>query len=341
MSGSAHPADLQDIAAALAEMGLLGEGEQFTIGTLSGGVSCDVYRVAVKRRPPLVVKRALPQLRVAAAWRAPPERAAAEVAWLKLVAGIEPHWVPRILGEDRARHLFAMEFFAPERYPVWKAELAAGRVDAAFAAQVGAALARIHAATAGRAEIAAAFDHGAQFRALRLEPYLLYTAQRHPLLAPAIEAEAGRLAAARIALMQGDISPKNILCGPDGPVFLDAETACYGDPAFDLAFCLNHLLLKCVWHPEWTAQYAGAFHALKDAYRRGVAWEAPDAVDGRTARLLPMLLLARVDGKSPVEYLTAAADTSFVRAAALQMIVEPPTNLAMLAEAYFAVAGQR
>ncbi len=271
----------------------------------------------------------------------PVERAAAEVAWIGLVAGIDPRWVPRVLGEDRARHLFAMEFLPPNAYPVWKTELADGRIDTGFAAGVGAALARIHAATAGKADIAAAFDNGAQFHALRLEPYLLFTAERHQVLAPAIRAEVERIAASRIALMQGDISPKNILCGPQGPVFLDAETACFGDPVFDLAFCLNHFLLKAVWHPEWIDDYARSFAAMKGAYLAGVTWEQPAALDTRTARLLPMLLLARVDGKSPVEYLTDEADRSFVRATAIQMIVEPPLNLDLLAETYFAVAGAR
>ncbi|HEY4939839.1 MAG TPA: aminoglycoside phosphotransferase family protein [Rhizomicrobium sp.] len=341
MSGPAHLPDSQDVVASLHGMGLIGDGEQFGIAQLSGGVSCDVYLVAVKRRPPIVVKRALAKLRVAAEWRAPLERAATEVAWLKLVAAIEPHWVPKILGEDRAAHLFAMEYFPPETFPVWKAELAAGRIDVGFAARVGAALARIHAATAGRADLAAAFANDAQFLALRLEPYLLFTAQRHANLAQAIRDEVGRIAASRIALMQGDISPKNILCGKEGPVFLDAETACYGDPAFDLAFCLNHFLLKSVWRPQWTADYARAFAAMKDAYLTGVTWERAAEIDRRTARLLPMLLLARVDGKSPVEYLTDAGDKAFVRAAAMQTIVEPALNLAQLAETYFAVAGQR
>jgi aminoglycoside phosphotransferase (APT) family kinase protein len=333
--------DMTDIAAAAAAMGLIGEDEQFTLGRLSGGVSCDVFLLGVKRRPPVVLKRALAKLRVAADWRAPPERAATEVAWLKLVAGIEPRWVPEILGEDRARHLFAMAYFPPETFPVWKAELAAGRVDVAFAAKTGAALAHIHAATAGRAEVAAAFANDAQFAALRLEPYLLFTAQRHPFAAQAIEDEVARIAGVRIALMQGDISPKNILCGPEGPVFLDAETACYGDPAFDLAFCLNHFLLKSVWHSEWTDAYAASFRAMAEAYLAGVTWERPDAVARRTARLLPMLFLARVDGKSPVEYLTDDGDKAFVRAAALQMIVEPPYNLNLLAESYFPICAQR
>ncbi len=58
---------------------------------------------------------------------------------------------------------------------------------------------------------------------------------------------AGTLAA-KIALVHGDVSPKKVPAGPRGPVFLDAECAWYGDPAFDLAFCLNHLLLKCLWN---------------------------------------------------------------------------------------------
>ena len=336
------PQSVLEIGEALVAMGLVRPGGgPFTLLPLSGGVSCDVYLVNGEGPSPFVVKRALPKLRVTADWFAPPERAATEVAWMKLAAGVDPHCVPKVLGEDRERNAFAMEYLPPEKHPVWKAELAEGRIDVAFAAAVGTALARIHAATAGKADVAAAFANEAQFRALRLEPYLLFTAERHGGLAHAIRDEAERIAGARIALMQGDISPKNILCGPQGPMFLDAETACYGDPAFDLAFCMNHFLLKAVWHPQWTAGYARSFAAMRDAYLGGVTWERREAIDARTARLLPMLFLARVDGKSPAEYLTDDGDKAFVRGAALQMIVEPPMNLGVLGETYFAVAAQR
>lgn len=336
MSASASPEELHEIAAALGAMGLIAGGEQFAIGRLSGGVSCDVYRVESKRRPAIVVKRALLKLRVTADWQAPPERAAAEVACIRLVAGIDPRWVPNILGEDRARHLFAMEFFPPDKYPLWKSELATGHVDDVFAATVGTALARIHAATAGNSEVAAAFANDAQFRALRLEPYLLFTAERHPDLAAAIRDAVDAIGKARIALMQGDISPKNILHGPQCPVFLDAETACYGDPAFDLAFCLNHFLLKSVWHPQWTGRYAQSFAALSSAYHAGVRWEEAAEIDRRTARLLPMLFLARVDGKSPVEYLTEEKDKETVRRRAREMITKPAASLDELSRRYFA-----
>lgn len=318
---------MRDVVAALGEMGLIAEGQQFTSAPLSGGVSCDVIRVQIKRGADVVVKRALPKLRVTQDWFAPVERASAEVAWIRLVARLNTAWVPHVVGEDKARHLFVMDYLPAEKHPVWKNELAAGRASAEFAASVGAALARIHSATAGSEPVAQAFANDAQFHALRLEPYLLFTASRHPDLTGKITALANGVARSRIALMQGDISPKNILVGPEGPVFLDAETACYGDPAFDLTFCLNHLLLKQVWHPEHRDAYVASFTALKGAYLEGVDWEEPDDIDARTAALLPALLLARVDGKSPVEYLTNGADRESVRARARALLKRDALSL--------------
>lgn len=321
--------EFRDVAQALRDMGLLRDSEQFGIAKLSGGVSCDVWRVELERGP-VCVKRALGKLRVAADWYAPAERAETEVAWFRLAASVDPKCVPAILGEDPARHMFAMEFFAPDKYPVWKANLAAGNVDVNFAAKVGRALARIHAATAGRADIAEQFDHTAQFHALRIEPYLLFTAERHPDVAPQIRALADGVAHSRIALMHGDVSPKNILCGPEGPVFLDAETACTGDPAFDLAFCLNHLLLKCVWHPEHSDAYLESFAALKDTYLKCVTWERLDVIGRRAAELLGAFLLARIDGKSPVEYLTDERDKTFVRETAKYFLASELTLTELL-----------
>ena len=326
------PTDTADLTAALTRMGLLTSGQDFTATSLTGGVSCDVWKVGRPGQPVLVVKRALAKLRVQADWRAPPERWAAEVAWLKLAGEIDPTTAPPILGEDVQAGMFAMLFL--ENLPLWKAELAAGRVDPGFAAITGHKLATIHAMTAGRTEIAARFDNGAQFHALRLEPYLLFTAKRHPDVAPQIEAMVQAIAAARIALMQGDISPKNILVGAEGPVFLDAETACYGDPVFDLSFCLNHLLLKCVWHPEYAPAYLESFRALKDAYLARTDWEDAGGLEARAARLLGALLLARVDGKSPAEYLTADKDKVFVRETAKGFLASGETSLDAMAQCF-------
>jgi aminoglycoside phosphotransferase (APT) family kinase protein len=247
---------------------------------------------------PICVKRALPRLRVAQRWEAPIERNRYERLWMEAAGSAAPGAAPRILACDDKTGLFAMQYLD---MPVWKELLRQGRADAGFAAQVGATLAAIHAATAGRPEVAARFATDRIFHAIRLEPYLVATGKAHPDLQEKILFLVERTAQTRLCLVHGDVSPKNILAGPRGPVFLDAECAWYGDPAFDLAFCLNHLLLKCLWVPRARAAFLDCFDALSGAYLQAVPFED---VETRAASLLPALLLARVDGKSPVEYLT-------------------------------------
>jgi hypothetical protein len=117
-------------------------------------------------------------------------------------------------------------------------------------------------------------------------------------------------------------------------VFLDAECAWFGDPAFDLGFCLNHLLLKCLWTPRARAGFLRCFEALAASYLAGVVWEPAAQLEARTARLLPGLFLGRVDGKSPVEYLTAAADKDKVRRVARALLAAPATRLAEVRAAW-------
>jgi aminoglycoside phosphotransferase (APT) family kinase protein len=285
---------------------------------------------------PVCIKRALARLKVAADWRAPVERSGYEVAWLEAAAAVNPKAVPRVLGHSAEDGLFAMEYLDPRDFPPWKGELMAGRANAAFAAEVGRRLVAIHAATAGDVAVASRFDSDAIFHAIRLEPYLEATARRHPDRAAALEALVAVTAGTRLALVHGDVSPKNILTGPRGPVFLDAECAWYGDPAFDLAFCLNHLLLKCLYRPAAAAAYLGCFDALGDAYLSGVGWEGKRDIEGRVARLLPGLLLARVDGKSPVEYLQDEAPKECVRRAARALLASPVPVLGAIKEKWAA-----
>jgi 5-methylthioribose kinase len=269
-------------------------------------------------------------LRVAQLWEAPVERNRYEWRWMQVAARIAPGSAPRVLAQDAAG-LFAMEYLNSRHHPLWKSELRAGRADAGCAREVGARLARIHAATAGDAALAREFATDAGFHAIRLEPYLLATARAHPDLAARLQALAERTAATRAALVHGDVSPKNILAGLRGPVFLDAECAWYGDPAFDLAFCLNHLLLKCLWVPEAAPKFLACFDALAAAYLEGYP---ADGLEARAASLLPGLLLARVDGKSPVEYLTQETDKSRVRQVARTLLLSPPARLSEVREAW-------
>lgn len=319
-----------ELGAFLVSQGLASVQESARWHALAGGVSSDIWRVDLPGRS-LCIKRALAKLKVSADWQAPVSRNAYEWAWMQFAACHAPDSVPRPLAHDPKAGLFAMSFLAPEDHPVWKEQLLAGDVSTGTARAVGHVLGELHAASAGKAELGTAFDTTDNFRALRLDPYLVATAQRHPVLSAPLTALAERTAGLRIALVHGDISPKNILVGPRGPVLLDAECAWYGDPAFDLAFCLNHLLLKCLVRPDRSLALLAAFAALTDAYFGRAGWEPRAGLEERAARLLPALLLARIDGKSPVEYVSDEAQKELVRAFALPLVLRPLSRLSFVA----------
>ena len=283
-------------------MGLLKAGEPARFTPLAGGVSSDICLVEAGGRR-FCVKRALPRLKVEALWEAPVERNAAEAAWMRAVARWLERAVPRVLGEDAQAGLFAMEYLAPDDHPLWKTQLLDGHVDPDFAAAVGRDLAVIHARSAADPDIPAAFANDETFEAIRIEPYLRATGRAHPELEERFDALARTTLRTKRALVHGDVSPKNILRGPLGPIFLDAECAWFGDPAFDLAFCLNHLLLKGAREGADRARYGAAFSALASAYlRRSRLGERrrPRSARGRAlARALPRQGRRKVAGRVP------------------------------------------
>lgn len=324
--------DTTALTQSLRRLGLAASDEEPAYEALTGGVSSQIWRANL-RGGPVCVKRALPKLRVEKEWLAPIERNHYEFAWMRVASAIVPQAVPRLLGHDVEQNLFVMEYLEPESHPLWKMQLRQGHAEPAFAAQLGELLARIHSATSHRADIAAEFSTDPIFYSLRLEPYLEETARRHPDLASILRALIKTTAESKHALVHGDVSPKNILAGPQGPIFLDAECAWYGDPAFDVAFCLNHLLLKCLWTPTASSDFLECFDAMRDAYLKGVSWEPVEDLEARAAALLPALLLARVDGKSPVEYLDSKGQ-DFVRTVARPMIQETPRRLELIRRAW-------
>lgn len=323
----------QSLVTFLFTQGLAKSGEQIQWAPLVGGVSSDIWRVELPGHA-ICIKRALPQLKVSAEWLAPVNRSNYEWAWMKFAFQHCPDNVPRPLAQDADAGLFAMEFLKAEDHPVWKQQLLAGEVETTTAQAVGKLLGQLHAASARNLDIAATFDTIDNFYALRLEPYLVTTAARHPDISGQLIKLVARTAGTQHVLVHGDVSPKNILIGPKGPVLLDAECAWYGDPAFDLVFCLNHMLLKCLMRPEKRDALIECFRILKNEYFKWVSWEDPAELESRSARLLPALFLARVDGKSPVEYLTDEGSKAIVRSVARQLILSESTQLDQVAAAW-------
>jgi aminoglycoside phosphotransferase (APT) family kinase protein len=327
------PLTAATICATMRRMDLVPDGECCVCEPLSGGVSSDIWRVVVGAER-YCLKRALPRLRVAQLWEAPVARNQFEWQWLKLAGEICPDAVPKLVAHDPPAGLFVMEYLDPVHYPPWKDQLRDGIVQERSAHTVAERLVRIHAATSDKPDIARNFATDASFYAIRLEPYLVATGRVHRDLRQQLDALVRITASTRRALVHGDVSPKNLLIGPHGPVFIDAECAWYGDPAFDPAFCLNHFLLKCLWRPPHAQAFLACFDRFAATYLQGVRWEPRANIETRIAGLLPALLLARIDGKSPIEYVTADRDKNRIRAFARPLILRPRADLGAIRKAW-------
>ena len=300
---------------------------------LTGGVSSDIWCIETEKGF-VCAKRALSKLRVAAEWHAPVERNLFEARWLQVAHEASAACAPKLLGQHPVLGVLVMQYLDPAHYRLWKQELHAGKADAHSANDVGQVLSRIHSYAARNSQLAKGFATDKIFFEIRLAPYLLATAERHPKLAHALEELVLQTQNNAKTLVHGDVSPKNILLGSQGPVLLDAECATWSDPAFDLAFCLNHLLLKCMWTPSSSSDFLHCFEILSNSYLQSVGWEPPGALEARAARLLPGLLLARVDGKSPVEYVTEEHQRDHIRCVASALLLKPASNLREVAHAW-------
>jgi len=285
---------------------------------LPGGISSDICVVHAAGGD-YVVKRALPKLRVEADWFADPGRSSIEVDGLRTIARLlGQQYAPRVLWADEAAHSFAMERIDAS-FENWKQQLLRGQVDTATASTAGRLLGELHSRSANDADIAARFANQENFVELRIRPFFERIAQRHTELAATIVETSERLLSQRCAFVHGDFSPKNLLARRSELVILDCEVAHWGDPQFDVAFCAAHVILKALRRGAPIAALADVERAFLTEYRRS----GPAPLDASLGRLVGCLLLARLDGDSPVDYL-ADLDRTEVHWLAVGLITRPP-----------------
>lgn len=274
-----------------------------------------------------VVKQSLGRLRVAEEWLSRRDRIHRESAALRAVAaGLPAGSVPAVLFEDRENFVFGMEA-APAGAQPWKSALMAGEVREELALAAGRLLGAWISESAGRPEWCGEFGDLTVFGELRVDPYYRFTADRHPELRERFAALIEECLHRRVSLVHGDYSPKNLLVCGGGLMVIDWEVVHWGDPAFDAAFLTNHLLLKSVSVPRAREKLARAaevfWSSLKARAGPGLDWLEPAAM-----RHLGCLLLARVDGKSPAEYVREASVKQRLRGAACDLILQPPLTAA-------------
>ncbi|MDQ3876713.1 MAG: phosphotransferase [Actinomycetota bacterium] len=308
------------VAEYLVQRGVIDSAADVEAVELGGGVSNVVLLV---RAPALgcVVKQSLPRLRVDDEWLAKRERAINEANALRVANRLSPGLVPDVLDLDEIACALVIEA-APAAWREWKRVLLNGEAEPGTAKQLGAVLGTWHRETWDDDAIARRFDDMEAFDQLRIDPYYRTVVRRHPDLARPVLAYVDRMLSTRRCLVHGDYSPKNVLVGKGGLWVIDFEVAHFGDPVFDIAFMVNHLMLKGVHRPDSDERYRRCARAFWSAYRE----EVDDALAPPMRYLLGhvgCLMLARVAGKSPAEYLSESEQEVAWRVATA-LLLDPP-----------------
>ncbi len=289
---------------------------------LAGGVS-NIVLLAETSAGRFVLKQALPQLRVQQEWFSDLRRIFNECAALRVVRDKLPEGsVPTVLFEDQTNYIFAMTAANPGS-ETWKAKLLRGKTDRRVAERVAVVLAALIRESWQSHTLAEQFGDLTIFEELRLDPYYRHLAAVHPELRDRLQQRIEACRTRRVSLVHGDWSPKNILVEDDNVVAIDFEAVHFGDPSFDAAFLLNHLLLKTAYGIEGTEELARAFWSTLQAEMPAASW-----FEQATVEHLGALLLARIDGKSPAEYIREESLKERIRAFARTLILDPPPSVA-------------
>jgi aminoglycoside phosphotransferase (APT) family kinase protein len=313
----------QSLAGYLRSKGWIDPSSTPKIAPVAGGVSCHLFKIETKARK-FIIKQALEKLEVAADWHSDPSRIFQEIDCLEwIVRYIDASVVPRVLGRDDGNFLFLMEC-AADASENWKQQLLRGEVDPGFAERIGGFLGQLHTRTQGDPWIERRFADQSRFDELRLDAYLRFTARKHADLAEHFDEEIKTLSSARVCLVHGDFTPKNFLVLPGGGFWvLDWEVSHFGHPVFDVASFLNHLLIKSLFLPQYRENFFEAARMFWAAYRA----KSTLVTFPHLSRMTGMLMLARVDGKSPVEYVKTEELKARLRGMARNLILHPAPNL--------------
>jgi 5-methylthioribose kinase len=311
-------------AAYLRQQGWIGPGA-VQVTELGWGVSNAVLRVQTPEQT-FVLKQSRPQLRTRDAWFSDLDRVYRELEVIQVLEPVlPPGVVPRVLFSDRDNYVFAMSH-APESSRVWKEMLLAGEVDVSRGVLAGRILGRIHQATASRPDLIEAFRDHTVFVQLRVDPFYRRLQERRPEVASAIALLVEQSLTVKEALCHGDFSPKNLLAHENGFTLVDYETACFGDPTFDLGFFLSHLVLKGIHRHDQRQQFWDLTEAFWDGYAQAVSWRPVTELQPRAIGHFAACALARIDGTSPVDYLPQEPKRDAVRRLARRLWHEAPTT---------------
>ena len=292
------------LLAYLHEHRLIQDDEEPAFQALAGGVSNRAILVKREGRDSWVVKQALHKLRVEADWHSSPERIHREADGLRRLRKIISGHVPDLIFEDTENHILMMTA-VPQPHANWKTLLLNGCIDADYAQSFGSLLAKIHNAIEQIPALADEFSERRFFEELRLEPYYGYTATQAPPASTFLHQLIDDTRARKFALVHGDYSPKNVLIHRGNLIILDYEVTHFGDPAFDVGFSLTHFLSKAHHLPTHREAFLDLARCYWQTYQDDLSANLREPEPQFAAKHTLACMLARVAGRSPLEYLDA------------------------------------
>ncbi len=298
----------ETVVAYLIDKGVITKDEQAEVEILTGGVSNVVLAITTAEKK-LVLKQALAELKVAEKWEADQRRAIVEANAIALFHKLSPDQVPNLVFLDPERFVLILDR-VPVGSTVWKSDLLAGVINPDVAGVLGKTLAQWHNFGETDKEARLQFMEDSLFEQLRIDPFYRFVAAKNVQLKPEIDKLIDELEGDKTTIVHGDFSPKNIMVGMDEQVYiLDFEVTHVGNPVFDLAFLLAHLLCKLFRTDEALEEKL----LIASAERFVSAYVGVREISQSLPLHTALIALARVEGKSPVNYLDEGKQNQLVK----------------------------
>lgn len=305
-------------------------GDNYSINYCGGGVSGTVAFIHASGRD-IIVKQALAKLKVTEEWLCDPNRMKIEMMSNEVYHRLAPGNAPEVYFYDHDNFIFGREA-APEHCVMWKSDLLGGLLDFVVAEKVIMSLAIVHNECSKDKQVAEDFADKSIFYDLRINPYIKFILQKYPRLTDFASPIIDELMNSSITLIHGDFSPKNIMIDRRKIYIMDFEVAHYGHPSFDLAFFSTHFVLKSVKNRQYGEAYLNMLGYMLDLYFGSIGFMDKTSLEASYVKLLSLIMIARVDGKSPAEYLTDPADKERMRQMAFAIIDNNITTRADMLE---------
>jgi len=317
--------NLETLKQYLLDRGISKADDDCRIDYCGGGVSGTVAFVQINGRD-MIIKQALAKLKVAEDWQCDPNRMQIEMKSNDIYHKLVPDNAPEVYFYDHDNYILGRAA-APEHCVMWKSDLLGGILDFDVAKKVIYSLVTVHNECSRDKQAAEDFADKAIFYDLRIAPYIEFILKKHPQLTDFTKPIIAELMDSAITLIHGDFSPKNIMLDKRKVYIMDFEVAHYGHPSFDLAFFSTHFVLKSVKNRQFGAVYLDMLNYMLGIYFDRVDCMDKTALENSYVRLLSLIMIARVDGKSPAEYLTDDGDKELMRSMAFEIINRNVTTI--------------